>query len=230
MKIIPKHLLHFCLALFCGLNANATSFNVTGKESLTEFSLLFSIFDATGTPLAGKTWNSATQKYQDDDTDKFIPLKYWHVEFAYNPTSSMINLKAWHLVDPHTHALDEGGHFEWAVGRPTATPIPGSGALKGSDAKTEKTEHPDSDGNHSDRYTASILYLVNKVDTFTRTPTDYLNLEIKGAHRGVSVPETSSTWFLALPGLLGLVILKRSLRGAEPRGGAGCEVDPLSVR
>lgn len=213
MRTISKHLLPLCLSLFCGLNANATSFNVTGKESLTEFSLFFSIFDATGNPLAGKTWNSATQKYQHDDTDKFIPLQYWHVEFAYNPAGSMINLKAWHLVDPHNKAADEGGHFEWAVGRPVATPIPGSAALKGSDAKTGKTDHPDSNGNHSDQYDASMIYLVNKMDTLTRTPTDFLNVEIKGVHRGVSVPETSSTWSLALTGLLGLGILKRLLRG-----------------
>jgi hypothetical protein len=213
MRNNPKHLLPLCLALFCGLNANATSFTVTGKESLTEFSLLFSIFDATGNPFPGKTWNSTTQKYQDDDTDKFIPLQYWHVEFAYNPAGSMINLKAWHLVDPHNKAADEGGHFEWAVGRPIATPTPGTGVLKGSDAKTGKTEHLDSNGNHSDHYSASTLYLVNKVDVFTKTPTDYLNVEINGVHRGVSVAETSSTWCLALTGLLGLGILKRLLRG-----------------
>jgi hypothetical protein len=220
MRFIAKHLLPLCLALCCGLNANATSFNVTGTESLTEFSLLFSIFDATGTPLAGKTWKSATQKYQNDETDQFISLKYWQVEFAYDPASSMINLKAWHLVDPHTQALDAGGHFEWAVGKPIATPVPGSGALKGTDSKTGKTDHPDSDGNHSDKYNASLLSLVNKVDTFTRTPTDYLNLEITGVHRGVSVPETPSTWSLALIGLSVLGILKRLLGGAEPRGRA----------
>jgi hypothetical protein len=212
MRIIPKHLLPLCLALFCGLNANATTFNVTGKESLTELYLLFSIFDATGNPLAGKTWNSATQKYQDDNTDKFIPLKYWHVEFAYIPASSMIDLKAWHLVDPHSKAADEGGHFEWDVGIPTTAPIPGTSALKGSDAKTGKTDHLDSDGNHSDHYSASVVYLVNKVDSLTPTPTDSLNVELKGVHRGVSVAETGSTWSLALTGLFGLGILKRLLR------------------
>lgn len=171
------------LSIFSCFPAEAATFNVLGTETINTIELQFLIFDTTGTALPTRRWNSNNDKYQDEKTDKFLSLQYWNVTFSYDATQTSVQLSAFHKVDPHTSMPGNGGTFNWNVQRPAATnPIGNTGALRGTASVQDIQEHVDTQGQHSDRYTAIVAYTVNRRDLETNNRIDEIGVSLNGEH------------------------------------------------